>query len=157
MNYRALGYMGHYGPGWEYSEEANRIIDERNSKINTFATREENDAFHEMMMRKINNLGKVNDSTGPTGLVDVELPPDNPNEWKECPNCTRLKKEIVELRKDAEYTIQVLKERKQLQDQIKECRKQTLIDVQKMIMGNAYNFKNKDAEFICKRIQNMML
>ena len=109
---------------------------------------------------------------------DVELPPEDPNEWKECPSCTNLKTaitalrldlevaqmhldqsraQIFELNKDAEYTIQVLKERKVLQDQLKECRKQTLIDVQKMIMGNAYNFLNKNAEFICKRIQNMML
>ena len=38
-----------------------------------------------------------------------------------------------------------------------DTRKETLADVQKMIMGNAYNFLNKNAEFICKRIQNMML
>ena len=25
---------------------------------------------------------------------DVELPPEDPNEWKECPSCTMLKKEI---------------------------------------------------------------
>ena len=73
---------------------------------------------------------------------DVELPPDNPDEWKECPSCDKLRTtitslmielevkqmheldarstvwklrdQITELNKDAEYTIKVLKERQML-------------------------------------------
>jgi len=45
-----------------------------------------------------------------------------------------------------------------LRQHLKDARKQAMIDIQKMIMGNAYCFKEKNnlPEYLCQRIKNMM-
>lgn len=63
-NYLPHGLMGYYGLYYDSNknekiEKANKLVDEYNSKINTFETEKENDDFRNKIKEKINSILKT--------------------------------------------------------------------------------------------------
>lgn len=63
-NYSHRGLMGYYGLYYDSNKnekikKVNKLVDEYNSKINTFETKKENDEFRNKLNEKINSILKT--------------------------------------------------------------------------------------------------